>query len=74
MVPSLQGFPNALEQAAPCSRQSGKGFPAGLLGRNKLGIGRTRDWADRTVSQGSGGRLSETQVSQPPCQGATARL
>lgn len=41
----------------PCFKQTGKGFPGGSLGRNKLGIGRTQDWADGTISQGSGGRL-----------------
>ena len=57
----------------PCSKQSGKSFPGGLLGRNKLGIGGTHDWADRMVSWGPGGRLSETEVSRPPCQGANTR-
>ena len=46
------------EQMWPaCSKQTGKGFPGGLLESSKLGTGRTHDWADRTVPQGSGGRL-----------------
>lgn len=57
----------------PCSKQCAKAFPTGLPGRSKVGTGRTRGWAQGTISRGPGGRHHVSNVSGPLHQCAATR-